>query len=123
MESAHTRFIGRNACLTYWGLWSAYEELNGSGAFLTVDQQRFHDAQTAVNALPAFDDDSNRLIAVVKSAFKLMDEKRGSWEDAPDVNEVVAASTWIHERFVRRYFIEIADAFTSNPYYHGEGPT
>ena len=27
MESAHTRFIGRNGRLKYWGLWSAYGDI------------------------------------------------------------------------------------------------
>lgn len=118
VEPERQMFI-RHGCLVM--LYAmAQEVLDGSGAYLTMDRQRYLAARTAVEALPSFDDETNRLIAAVRGSFKLIDENRGSWEDESDVKNVVAESTWIHERFVRQYFIKNANDFATHPYFQGK---
>ncbi len=90
LEPERQAFI-RNGCLVM--LYAmASEVLDGSGSYLTMDRQRYLAARAAVDSLPTFDDDSNRLIAAVKKSFKLIDEKRGAWEDAADVQDVIGES-------------------------------
>ena len=120
LEDDRQRFI-RNGCLII--LYAmASEVLDGSGAYLTMDRDRYQAAKSALKDLPSFDPDTNLLIDAVKNSFKLIDEKRGSWEETPEVQEVIAASSWIHEKFIRQYFIERSNEFESNPYYQGIEP-
>ena len=120
VEPERQQFI-RTGCLVM--LYAmASEVLDGSGAYLTMDRRRYSDAKAAVRVLPSFDTDTDRLVAAVSGAFKLIDEKRFDNEDSPEVQEVVAASTWIHERFVRQYFISRAEDFENNPYFHSAEP-
>ncbi len=120
LETERQAFI-RNGCLVM--LYAmASEVLDGSGTYLTMERKRYHAARAAVEALPNFDDESNRLIAAVKGSFKLIDEKRGTWDDIPEVQDVISESTWIHECFVRQYFIERTNDFFKNPYFRNEGP-
>lgn len=100
----------------------ASDVLDGTGSYLTMDRHRYLAAKSAVRSLPALDPDFDRLVAAVSGAFKLIDEKRFSEENSPEMQDVIAASTWIHERFVRQYFICRAADFESNPYFRGDGP-
>lgn len=121
LEPERHTFI-RNGCLVM--LYAmASDVLDGSGAYLTMDRQRYLAARAAIDALPTYDDESNRLIAAVRNSFKLIDENRGTWEDASDVQDVIAESSWIHECFVRQYFIKRANDFATNPYFRGNEPS
>jgi hypothetical protein len=100
----------------------AAEVLGGSGTYLTMNRKRYSDAKAAVRALPPFSSDTDRLVASVSLAFKLIDENRFDNEQTPEMRDVVGASTWIHERFVRQYFISRASDFENNPYFRGAAP-
>lgn len=120
LEPERQQFI-RNGCLVM--LYAmASEVLDGSGSYLTMDRKRYSTAKAAVHSLPSFDSDTDRLIASVSGAFKLIDENRFDNEQTPEMQDVVGASTWIHERFVRRYFISRASDFENNPYFRGAPP-
>ena len=115
LEPEQQQFIRIGCLVMLYAM--ASEVLDGSGTYLTMDRHKYRAAKSAVNALPEFDADTNRLIDAVRRSFTLIDQKRGAWEDSPEVQDVVAESTWIHERFVRQYFIRHAEQFNSNPYY------
>jgi hypothetical protein len=100
----------------------ASEVCGGSGSYLVLDKKRYAEAKAAVRALPSFNPDMDRLVAAVSGAFKLIDEERSDVDPSPEVQAVFAESTWIHERFVRQYFISRADDFKNNPYYRGVVP-
>jgi len=93
----------------------ASEVLDGSGAYLTINRKRFAEAKAGVGALPPYDPDTDRLVAAVTGAFRLIDQGRFDNETSPDVQEVVGASTWIHGRFVQEYFISRASDFENRP--------
>ena len=100
----------------------ASEVLGGSGTYLTMDRKRYSAAKSAVAALPSLNSDTDKLVAAVSTAFALIDEQRFANEDTPEMQEVVAASSWIHERFVRQYFISRAADFENNSYFTGTTP-
>lgn len=112
LEPDQQQFI-RNGCLVM--LYAmASEVLDGSGSYLTIDRKRYSDAKAAVRALPSLNPDTDRLVSAISGAFKLIDENRFDTEESPEVQDIVAASTWIHERFVRQYFIVRASDFENN---------
>jgi hypothetical protein len=115
-EAERQEFIRHGGLVMIYAM--ASEVLDGSGAYLTMDRHRYKAIATAVNALPEFDTDTNRLIQAVRGALKLINEKRGSWEESPEVTNVVSESSWIHERYVRQYFIDRARAFEQDSFYH-----
>ena len=120
VEPERQQFI-RTGCLVM--LYAmASEVLDGSGSYLTMDRKRYSEAKAAVRALPSFDPDTDRLVAAVSGAFKLIDENRCDNDVSPEMQDVVAASTWIHKRFVRQYFIGRAADFENNAYYHDSVP-
>jgi hypothetical protein len=118
VEPERQKFI-RNGCLVM--LYAmASGELDGSGIYLTTDRQVYLAARTAVEALPSLEDDTNRLIAAVRGSLRMIGENRRLWDDASDVKNVFAESHWIHERFVRPYFIGRANDFATNPYFQSK---
>lgn len=120
IEHEQQAFI-RNGCLVM--LYAmAVEVLDGIGAYLVMDRTRFDAAKAAVRCLPQFDADTDRLIRVVRGSFKLIDEGKNSSDKSPVAVEVVDASAWIHDRFVKDYFVHRAKEFETNPYFRGERP-
>jgi hypothetical protein len=100
----------------------ASEVLDGSGAYLTMDQNRYVAASVAVRSLSGFSGDVGRLADAVRQALAMIDAGAGTWDQSDTAAEMNAASTWIHERFVRRYFEDRAKEFSTNPYYRGQPP-
>lgn len=100
----------------------ASEVLDGSGAYLTMDPSRYAAASAAVRSLTGLSDDVGRLADAVRHAFGMIDAGSGTWDQSDAAAELNTFSTWIHERFVRRYFEDRAKEFSTNPYYRGQGP-
>ncbi|WP_437631342.1 hypothetical protein [Sorangium sp. So ce854] len=100
----------------------ASDVLDGSGAYLTMDPSRYAAASAAVRSLTGLSDDVDRLAGAVRHAFAMIDAGAGTWDQPAAAMDVNDLSTWIHERFVRRYFEDRAREFSTNPYYRGQGP-
>ncbi|MCP3961419.1 MAG: hypothetical protein GY719_26540 [bacterium] len=119
-EPEQQEFI-RSGCLVM--LYAmASEVLDGSGAYLTMDRDRFSGARASVESLRELDGDTGRLAAVVRAALRLVGQEGDLRCSSPEVQEIEAESTWIHERFVREYFNRRTHEFESNAYYQGEIP-
>jgi len=114
LEEERKQFI-LNGCLVM--LYAMCSEIfDGAGSYLTMDPSIFLSAKKAIDSAIAIDDETDRLLTVVRKAFELIEAGRTDWDDM-DVQAVESASVWIHERFVRSYFTKRAEEFKNNPYY------
>jgi hypothetical protein len=90
----------------------ADQVLGGAGNYLLDDRNRYAAAKKTVEALPVYGDDTDGLVEAVSKSFSLIDEGGEPEDDSPLALEVGQYSGWVHERFVRRHFADIADSFT-----------
>ncbi len=66
----------------------------------------------ALAGLQPADDDTKRMVRAVGSALDLAEREAG---ELPA--DLMRESAWAHDRYVRRYFQDIARDFAENPYY------
>ncbi|MBK8943123.1 MAG: hypothetical protein IPM79_37370 [Polyangiaceae bacterium] len=97
----------RDGCLVMM-LCMASECIDGSGSYV---REHVPACLAALDGLSLPGGETQRLIAAVRTALELVE--RGG----PEPPELFAEYTWVHERYVRRYFTDQADDFRTNPYF------
>ena len=80
----------------------AWDCIDGSGSYLV---SHFSDAKSAVACISTTDDQTTQLLSVVGSALAIVSSGQ------PETDALRADSDWVHDTYVKRYFIETARDF------------
>jgi hypothetical protein len=90
----------------------SWDMIDGSGAYL---QPHLTEVSVALKACSPEDADTRKLLAAAKLALEFAAEGR---DETP---ELVNLSNWVHKKFIRGYFRDIAGDFDTNPYFGEDG--
>lgn len=112
LEPERQRFVCDGCLVMLYAM--AVDVLDGSGTYLTMESERYSAVRNALDRLQPNGHATDRLASALRTLIGLIDRDPSREDGSAELMDEVAESTWVHEHFVRRYFIDRVSDFTSN---------